>query len=262
MRNGRREKEEHLERLWEMKEQGQDSVDNLENAMNGAFDPRVVEDLATEGLVSRDPEKMNIALTDQGNQHARKIIRAHRIGERLIYDVFGGNFETAACEFEHTVTDELVNGICTLLGHPRECPHGMHIPEGECCKDSAGTAYKQVAPLTKLEVGQSARVAYINVRDDREMHQLHGLQIKPRATVKLHQKYPCYVIECEGAHIALDEEIVSHINVWSTNGNSQPAEIVTIEPNRKHRRRWGRFFPFGRKRSGESPGKVRTHSSR
>lgn len=248
MRNICNKKEEHLESLWEMKEKEQDSVEDLESAMNGNCDLLLIKELAMEGLVEFYEEEERVTLTEPGKKQARKVIRAHRIGERLIYDVFGGDFETAACEFEHTVTDELVDGICTLLGHPRECPHGMSIPDGECCKSLASTAHKQVVSLTELEVGQKARVAYINVRNDREMHRLDGLHVRPRATVKLHQRYPCYVIECEGAHIALDDDIVSNICVWSNNGRFVPGDNREPLNLDRKRRKWGRGFLFGRKR--------------
>jgi DtxR family Mn-dependent transcriptional regulator len=250
MKNSRKEKEEHLESLWEMKEKQQDSVKDLKNAMNGNYDVSLIEGLALEGLVGLSEERERVTLTEAGEVQARKVIRAHRIGERLIYDVFGGDFETAACEFEHTVTDELVDGICTMLGHPRECPHGMPIPEGKCCMNSASTTHKQIVSLTELEVGQTARVAYINVGDDREMHKLDGLQIRPRAIVKLHQKYPCYVVECEDAHIALDEEIVSNICVWSNNIPVQPenGKLLELDMDRKCRKRRGIGLIFGRKR--------------
>lgn len=247
MNNGRKEKEEHLEVLWGMKEKRRDSVEDFEEAMNGNYSASLTEELALEGLVELDEGRKRVALTESGEERARRIIRAHRIGERLIYDVFGGDFETAACEFEHSVADGLVDGICTLLGHPRECPHGMPIPEGECCRSLARSARPQVISLAEMKVGETARVAHINVRDDRQIHKLDGLQIRPRATVKLHQKYPCYVIECEGAHIAMDEEIVSAIRVWSNNGHSQPAEGGVPEPAAKRRGIWGRGILFGRK---------------
>ena len=153
-------------------------------------------------------------LQKKGVDYSHQIVRAHRIAERLIYDVLDGEFESGACEFEHIVTTELVDSICILLGHPRECPHGMPIPEGECCKRYANTTESSVTCMTELKVGQSARVAYVNCKNDQLLHKIDGLQIRPKTIVKLHQIYPCYVIECEGANIAIDKEIVSKIFVW------------------------------------------------
>ena len=249
MDSNKREKEEHLERLWGMKEAGEDSIDILKDTVSGVSDPRIVDELLLEDQIELTGNK--IRLTKKGENDARKIIRAHRIAERLLYDVFGGEFETGACEFEHIVTVELINGICTLLGHPRECPHGMPIPEGECCRRSAKTAHNVVAPLTELEIGQSARVAYMNSQSDQQLHKLNDLQVRPGAIVKLHQRYPCYVIECEGAHIALDEEIVSNVCVWSNNRQFEAVEKKALELERKSSRGWGRLI-FGRKKIAKS----------
>jgi len=223
MNNHIREKEEYLELLWCMKDENDDSIDILKNAMDGNFNAEIIDELSSEYLVELTEDNNKIILTKEGMDYARRIIRAHRIGERLIYDVLGGEFESGACEFEHIVTPELVDSICILLGHPRECPHGMPIPEGECCKRSAKTAQNSVIPLTELSVSLSARIAYVSCKNDQLLHKIDGLQIRPGIFVKMHQTYPSYVIECEGANIALDKEIVSNIYVWR-----KPQEIITV----------------------------------
>jgi len=242
MNNKRKEQEEYLEKLWEMSEQGQDPIEDLKKAMGDNFDARLIDDLILEGLVALNEENRSISLTEKGSNRARKIIRAHRIGERLLYDIFGGDFERGACEFEHTITDEIVDGICTLLGHPRECPHGMPIPEGECCRISAKATPNLVTPLTEMEIGQSARIAYINCRNDNQMHRLNGQQIRPGTVIKLHQKYPCFVVECEDASIALDNEIVSNICVWANTPQFQPARKKPAALETKRGGWWDRLL--------------------
>jgi len=152
--------------------------------------------------------------------------------------VFGREHESGACEFEHIVSPELIDGVCTLLGHPKECPHGLPIPEGKCCKSRATMACSSVIPLTDLQVGQSARVAYVNCRNDQRLHKMDGLYIRPGIVVKLHQTYPSYVIECEGANIALDKEIVSNICVWKEPQYYQGAG--QDESKHKTGRGWGK----------------------
>ena len=212
--NDKRVKDEHIERLYYMKEEGTDSISALKSAMSEGFDAEIVEQLSSEQTVDLDEVGQTIGLTAKGEGYARQLIRAHRLAERLLYDVLGGDYESGACEFEHIVTAELVDSICTLLGHPRACPHGMEIPEGECCKRSAMTAHSSVMPLVELEVGQSARVAYINSKNDQQLHKMDGLRIRPGVTVTLHQRYPAYVVECEGGNIAMDEGIALNIRVW------------------------------------------------
>ena len=251
MINKRREKEEYLEKLWEMQEFGQAGMHDLQLAMDGNFAGEMIAEMAREGLVEVNGENRVITLTEKGATQARRIIRAHRIGERLLYDVFGGEFEAGACEFEHMNSLEIVDSICTLLGHPRQCPHGKPIPPGECCRHSAKTSQNLVVPLNELEIGQSARVAYINCGDDGQMHRLFGLQICPGNMIKLHQRYPCCVVECEDASIALDEEIASSICVWANTPQYQPEIKTPVKLQGHHGHRWRKYFRFGRKKKQE-----------
>ncbi len=126
----------------------------------------------------------------------------------------------------------------------------MPIPEGECCKRSAKTVQNSVIPLTELEVGQSARIAYVNSRNDLQLHKMDGLQIRPGVFVKLHQVYPSYVIECEGANIALDKEIVSNIFAWKDSQHFKPTKIDDTGRPMENSGGWGRGFRFMHKRRG------------
>ena len=208
------ELDEYLEQLWTMKEAGQTSVNTLKRNLMDVYNLKTVERLSSEGLVKISHDANSISLTSTGEIQARQLIRAHRLAEKLIHDVLGSEFEAGACEFEHTVSLELVNSICTMLGHPKQCPHGLPIPEGDCCKRSEKTSLNFAIPLNQLKVGTSARIAYVKSQNDQQIHRFEGLCVRPGVMVKLHQKYPTYVIECEGAHIALDNDIVANISVW------------------------------------------------
>ena len=212
--NKKRERDEHLEQLWYMKEKGEDSIDVLKNIMSDGFDADIIDELSSEDLVELSADGSKIKFTKKGEDYGRRIVRAHRLAERLLYDVLGGDFESGACEFEHIITPELVDSICILLGHPKTCPHGSPIPQGQCCTESRRTAQSSVVPLVELEVGQSARVAYINCKNDQQLHKIDSLCIRPGTIATLHQRYPTYVVECEGSNIAMDEQIASNICVW------------------------------------------------
>ena len=232
--NKTRERDEHLEQLWYLKEEGEHSVDALTSTMGESYDIAIIDQLLSEDMVELAEQENKIALTNKGEDSARRIIRAHRLAERLLYDVLGGDFESGACEFEHTVTPELVDSICILLGHPKACPHGSPIPEGQCCKESCRTAQSSIVPLVELKVGQSARVAYINCKSDRQLHKIDSLCIRPGAIATLHQRYPAYVVECEGSNIAMDEQIASNICVWREPQHFPLAGKEPLgQPNRK-----------------------------
>jgi putative ABC transport system ATP-binding protein len=81
------------------------------------------------------------SFTQTGEARARNVIRRHRLAERLFRDVLGihdeDEIESSACKFEHILSPEVTDRMCSLLGHPDACPHGSPIPRGECC--DAGT---------------------------------------------------------------------------------------------------------------------------
>ena len=247
--NKKHEKDEHLERLWNMKEKDIDSTDNLKSVLGNDFSNDIVDELSSDGLVDMKESGKKITLTKKGEDAARQLIRAHRLAERMLHDVMGGDFETGACEFEHIITSELIDSICTLLGHPKECPHGMPIPQGECCKSSAKIAQSSVAPLIELQVGQSSKVAYVNCKNDQELHKIDGLHIRPGAIVKLHQTYPTYVIECEGANIALDKDVASNICVWKQPDHLQFA-VGQTDLQKNKRKGWSGLGNRFRRRKG------------
>jgi putative ABC transport system ATP-binding protein len=87
--------------------------------------------------VSVGDGSMIVELTPRGRQRAADIIRRHRLAERLFTDSLAMDSETEieqqACKFEHILSPEATDKICTFLGHPRTCPHGAPIPPGACC---------------------------------------------------------------------------------------------------------------------------------
>ena len=240
----RTEKEEYLEKLWYMKEQHQDAVEEVRIDKAGDLQADVLDQLCAEGWARLSDDKKGVTLTEKGEDDARRLIRSHRLAERLLYDVLGVSdekMEAGSCEFEHILASEVVDSICTLLGHPRECPHGRPIPEGECCRQSVRTVESSVLPLTELNVGETARVAYVRCERDDQMHKMDGLRIRPGVSIRLHQNFPAYVIECEGGNIALEERIAANIHVWVESGQSRLSAAEANQGQGGHRRRRRRF---------------------
>ncbi|NIQ18273.1 MAG: hypothetical protein GTN43_05695, partial [Candidatus Aenigmarchaeota archaeon] len=139
------------------------------------------------------------------------------LAERLMNDVLGkklSDIEQAACEFEHILSPELVDSICILLGHPHKCPHGESIPQGKCCVEARSSVKSVVIPVTKMKVGSTAKIAFLNTKDDGRTHKLLNLGLNPGAEIKLHQSYPVLVVEIERRQIAIENSIGEEINVW------------------------------------------------
>jgi putative ABC transport system ATP-binding protein len=90
-----------------------------------------------------------VELTLRGRERAASIIRRHRLAERLFTDSLAmdseSEIEQQACKFEHILSPEATDKICTFLGHPRTCPHGAAIPPGPCCQRAQGVSSMSVA---------------------------------------------------------------------------------------------------------------------
>jgi putative ABC transport system ATP-binding protein len=88
--------------------------------------------------VSTGDGSMIVELTPRGRSRAADIIRRHRLAERLFTDSLAldseSEIEQQACKFEHILSTEATDKICSFLGHPRTCPHGAPIPPGPCCE--------------------------------------------------------------------------------------------------------------------------------
>ena len=230
----RQDIDEHLETLWHLFENNESDINNFKSHTKGAFDEAILTTLQHDGYITLKGD--TISLTDKGFAQAEQIIRRHRLAERLLTDVLGmnlGDIEVAACEFEHVLASELVESICTLLGHPRECPHGGRIPEGECCKQVRKTLSSAVIPLSDVDIGEEVKVAYINTRSNSRMHKLSHFGVLPGSSVSVHQRYPSFVITCGDHQIAIEEEIAREVYVWQ---KEKPS--VTTNVPEQERRRW------------------------
>jgi putative ABC transport system ATP-binding protein len=161
--------EEVLEELWVLDEHNQ--IAELEHMeVHGALPVSIaVEKMHEMGLVETRPHppivhdhktfvnpchdalkpagvsigdgSMIVELTAKGRQRAADIIRRHRLAERLFTDSLAMDSETEieqqACKFEHILSPEATDKICTFLGHPKTCPHGAPIPPGRCCESKS-----------------------------------------------------------------------------------------------------------------------------
>lgn len=207
---------EVLETVWTLQEQQAATVDKVVSMAAAKVSDGLIETLSSEGLIVVD-EAARVRLLPKGRQIAEQIIRRHRLAERLICDVLGSHVddsEAAACEYEHLLAEGITNSICTLLGHPRYCPHNKPIPEGDCCRQARDELKPIVVSCDQLRVGESARVAYFSTREHSRLLKLSALGISPGIPIKLIQKWPAYVVQCEETEIALEPEVAKNIYVW------------------------------------------------
>ncbi|MEO5348687.1 MAG: hypothetical protein H7836_03455 [Magnetococcus sp. YQC-3] len=96
-----------------------------------------LREFSSNGIIRVEGEQ--IFLTPQGKTRAARVVRCHRLGERLPVDLLGKpavQVGQDACRFEHLLAAGLVDAICMLQGHPQSCLHAFPSPPGPCCTES------------------------------------------------------------------------------------------------------------------------------
>ena len=235
--------EEILETLWVRTDEGKEDATPLDE-LGKARKP--IEQLLKAGYISVSDNQ--VRLTDTGRPEARNVVRRHRLAERLLTDVLGAGdtlIHEKACKFEHLLDRGLDESICSLLGHPKVCPHGKPIPPGRCCQQEQRQAQRVVLPLSQLAQGQKGKVAYIYAPESSQLQKLVAMGILPGAPVSLIQSFPSYVFQVRQTQFAVDKEIADAIYIRLVEG--EPAGETGEE--RAHQRRWGKGRRFGLWRS-------------
>ena len=147
--------EEALGVIWTSIQKGEDNFDKVAKKVREGVEPDIIEKLLEGEYIKKSFFK--IKLTLKGEELGKQLTRRHRLTERLLADVLDFNrslIEQVACNMEHNLSTDLADSICTLLGHPKQCPHGNPIPEGECCKKALDQIESIVEPLSRLDVGE------------------------------------------------------------------------------------------------------------
>ncbi len=90
----------------------------------------MVKALADEGLLEHQP-RHGVRLTADGRRLALNVLRKHRLVETFLVDVLKMDWSKVheeAERLEHAVSDEVLDRLDALLGHPQADPHGDPIP--------------------------------------------------------------------------------------------------------------------------------------
>src|SRR5438034_2574225 len=111
--------------------------------------------LEAESLIERG-ERKEALLTKSGRARAERVVRKHRIIERLLTDFMGYTGYEAherADELGDTFDDEMIERIDERLGRPERCPHGWPVDPGVEQAEN-----RDLTTLSALEPGARATI--------------------------------------------------------------------------------------------------------
>jgi DtxR family transcriptional regulator, Mn-dependent transcriptional regulator len=127
--------EMYLKAIWYIRERGEKvKVSSIAKLLN-VTQPSVVQMLRKLNLSQFVRySKGSVEMTTKGEYIGRKMMRNTRLLEVLMKDALKIEVdEEMICGIEHHMKDIFTDALCTLLKHPRRCPHGHKIPNGKCC---------------------------------------------------------------------------------------------------------------------------------
>jgi len=172
------------------------------------FTPDLVRSAVSEGYLLEEEGCLN--LTARGRREAESIIRCARLAERLLVDILRVRddlVEPSACRLEHSLSEEIADSICTLLGHPKTCPHGHTIPPGECCRKATIEILPIIRPLSSLRPGDEGTVVYVGSRFHDRLTRLASLGLTPGESVVVRQVRPSFVVAYGEIELALERDV-------------------------------------------------------
>lgn len=208
--------EEALTIVWKQIEIHNNEWLRVKEIVSGAIGENTFDELIKKGLVEIGASDNKITLTKTGYARAYDLTRRHRLTERLLVDVLGmdrSKVDADACKLEHIISKELEENICTLLGHPKVCPHGSPIMPGECCRTNNSKIERIIFQLSELAHGENGIVAYLQAADHPFMGKLFSLGLVPGVKIKVTQTFPAFVLEFEETQIAVEKIIADNIYV-------------------------------------------------
>jgi DtxR family Mn-dependent transcriptional regulator len=128
--------EMYLKAIWHLRERGEQCRINSIAKMLNIKEPSVIQmlkKLREQGLIVYN--KNGIKLTESGQKIGTTMMRNSRLLEVMMESALKVEIdEEMVCGIEHHMNRQFTDALCTMLNHPRKCPHNHNIPVGVCCQ--------------------------------------------------------------------------------------------------------------------------------
>lgn len=182
--------EEYLEAIYRLQERHgvartSDLVDMLR--VSPGTVTNTIERLERMLLVIHEPYR-GVQLTEEGRRIALRVIRRHRLLERLLVDVLGVEWHRVhevACSLEHWIDEHITKKIERALGSPKKCPHGNPIPT-----EDGEVPWENEQPLSEVGVGERVIISRIINEKQDALKYLEMVGLKPERTVEVIERGP------------------------------------------------------------------------
>jgi len=216
----------YLRTIYELEEEGIVALRARIAERLGHSGPTVSQTVARmerDGLLGLAGDR-HIELSVEGRQIAVRVMRKHRLAERLLADVMGLEWEYVhdeACRWEHVMSERVERKILALLGEHRESPYGNPIPGLDELGEQPNEDFRRgVTNLVELvadgpniatvrRIGEPAQV------DPEALNLLTRAGLMPGRLVRVRREGAWIVVVREGAEdatgVSLPEDVALHV---------------------------------------------------
>src|SRR5437588_6338302 len=169
--------------------------------------------LEKEGLIRRGENKEAL-LTPSGRKRAERVVRKHRIVERLLTDFMGYTAAEAhvyADDIGETFSDDMVERMEEKLGHPDRCPHGWPVDPAFEQKENS-----ELAALAELEPPAKATLVRLAEHDGELRHWFYDEGLVPGTKLELRGSQPAagqFTVKVDGREQAIGEKAAAGLFV-------------------------------------------------
>jgi DtxR family Mn-dependent transcriptional regulator len=150
----------------------------------------------------------HVLLTTHGQDHARRVVRRHRLLETFLHRVLGLGWDEIHSEaevLEHRLSENVEDLIDAVLDYPDRDPHGDPIPT-----KSGGHRESDERPLDSAVTGERFLVQRVSDRDSAALRRLARLDIGP------------------GVELDIEERLAAPGSLWVRNRGRRQALSATL----------------------------------
>ncbi|MDO5681840.1 MAG: iron dependent repressor, metal binding and dimerization domain protein [Propionibacteriaceae bacterium] len=185
---------------------------------------QTVARMERDGLLRVTGER-HIELSPEGRERAVRVMRKHRLAERLLTDIIGVDWENVhdeACRWEHVISDDVEERLVVLLGDPIDSPYGNPIPEADDTGVPTGPGPR--ASLPHLVASGVFRVVIRRIGENLQtatdlLGELRRNDIVPGTSVVVVEVEDGYRLTTAAGSTVVDRESAEQLYAEASNGD-------------------------------------------
>jgi DtxR family Mn-dependent transcriptional regulator len=183
---------------------------------------QTVARMERDGLVALDGDDRHLELTSRGEDIAVRVMRKHRLAERLLTDVIGLELpfvHEEACRWEHVMSERVERRVIELIEGPLVSPYGNPVPGlGELGMEAKQSIGRPEVAVSSTILGQPVTAVITRIGETPQaepslLADLTGIGFLPGATVIIAALDEGFELRADAGTVTVTEDEARHLFV-------------------------------------------------